>query len=394
MTDCRWQSLLTADRAAEARSVVLEIVAGLEQRRFSPMPGLKGEAATALLFAQCGRNTARARLEYALSIAVEQPGTIALFGGLTGTSWVLGHLVERADAEPLLAHFDAALLRYLEVPHWNERVDLVSGLAGIGVSVAQRRENRAVQIAELVVSHLETTAICGDTGITWRTPPRFLPEPWRTRCPEGAIELGVAHGVPGIIGMLARFVEADLHAARSARLLERAIGWLLPPQAGGARSFCTDEPDVRVRRDSIGWCYGAAGVAGALLCAGIALNSTPLLTEARALLHRTAASCARRTITESGFCAGVAGLAHVYNTAFQRTQDPQLRREAERWITELLDHRKAGVGIAGYGTWRDDGDLQRREVDTTLITGVVGIALVLLAATEGHEPVWQRLFML
>lgn len=392
MIDLPWQPLLEADRAAEARDTAFEIVAALEELPPNPLPGLKGEAATALLLAHCGRDTAAERLELALSSAVEQPTTVALFGGLAGTSWVVEQLVDRAQAEPVLAQFDAALQRYLEVPRWEDRFDLVSGIAGIGISVAGRRDNRAVRMAELVVSHLEATALVRGAGVAWRTPAQFLPERWRQRLPNGAIEFGVAHGVTGIIGMLARFVENDLYAARSARLLERAIDWILSAEPGGASGRSACEPEVRVRRDSIGWCDGKAGVAGALLYCSSVLGSTALRAEACARLLQIANSHAH--ITESGLCSGAAGLAHVFNAAFQRTHDALLRGEAERWIAELLGLRRPGIGIAGYASRRMDRGAARWEADTKLITGVVGIALVLLAATEEREPAWQQLFVL
>jgi lantibiotic modifying enzyme len=392
MIDRPWKPLLEADCAAEARDTAFEIAAALEELPPSALPGLKGEAGTALLLAHCGRDTAVERLELALSSALEQSSTVALFGGLAGTSWVVEHMVDRAQAEPVLAHFDTALRRYLEVPRWEDRFDLVSGIAGIGVSVAGRRDNRAMRMAELVVSHLEATALVRGAGVAWRTPARFLPEPWRQRLPDGAIELGVAHGVAGIIGMLARFVENDLYATRSARLLERAIDWLLSAEPGGASGPSSREPEVRVRRDSIGWCDGNAGVGGALLYCSNVLGSAALRVEGRARLLQIANSHAH--ITDSGFCSGAAGLAHVFNAAFQRTQDALLRRGAERWIAKLLGLRTPRIGIAGYASWQTDRGASRWEADTKLITGVVGIALVLLAATEDREPAWQQLFVL
>ena len=68
-----------------------------------------------------------------------------------------------------------------------------------------------------------------------------------------------------------------------------------------------------------------------------------------------------------------------------------MHAEAVRWIEEVLRWQTPGTGIGGYtslngvtGAWEDNA---------RLLSGAVGVALVLLAATEDDEPEWQRLFV-
>jgi lantibiotic modifying enzyme len=394
MAASRWQPLLDGDRAEQARTIAFEIVCTLEHREPSRLHGLKGEVSTALLLAHCERSTAVARLEFALNIVVTQPATIALFGGIAGSSWILNHLVQQDEAEPVLAQFDTGLLRYLNTPRWKDRLDLVSGLAGIGVSVANRRDGRALQIADCVLSHLEAAAITDDAGTTWRTPARFLSEERRVQFPEGMIDLGVAHGVSGIIGMLTQFVAADLQATRSSRLLESAIEWLLDTVPNDEPRFGKDWPASAGRNKPIGWCYGDAGVAGVLLHASSVLNSPRLEAEALGLLQSSAALLGPRGVDDAGFCHGAAGLAHIYNVAFQRTGNVRMRLEAEHWIMDLLRRRTPGIRDDRYASSQYDSGVRYLDEDPKLISGSVGIALVLLAATENREPEWQRLFVL
>lgn len=69
-----------------------------------------------------------------------------------------------------------------------------------------------------------------------------------------------------------------------------------------------------------------------------------------------------------------------------------MREQALRWLREVIRMRSRGSGIAGYASLAIDGPAPRWEADPTLLSGVVGTALVLLAATEDREPGWQRLF--
>lgn len=389
-----WVPLLYGRDADRARATSLEIVGALERQAPSSRPGLRGDASIALLLAYCGHPAAATRLETALLATASQPLTVALFGGACGASWILHELADGTEAETAIAQFDAAILRHLDVAQWAERYDLMSGLAGVGVHIANRRDVRAFQIADRVVSHLEASAIQSNTGLTWRTPPEFLPKRRRLQFPDGVIDLGVSHGVPGIIGMLAKFVNADIEVDRSRRLLEAAVAWLFDAVPRGTPRFGSSWPSDHSKSKSMGWCYGDAGIAGVLLQAGRALESARLEEEALGLLTQIVSPLAQQDVPDAGFCHGAAGLAHIYNVAFQRTANPEMRTQAVYWLGEILRFKRPGTGIAGYASWKIDDDAPRWEADTKLLSGVVGIALVLLAAIEDREPSWQQLFCL
>ena len=390
----RWQPLLAGDRAAHARAVANEIALALERQPPSPEPGFQGDASIALLLAHCGRPTAGARLESALNAIAARPATISLFAGISGMSWLVDQLAGGDEAESIIAHFDAAILRYLDRPRWDERYDLVTGLVGAGVAAAAHRGELAAQIAERVISHLEALADVGEAGATWRTPPQVLGDTRHAGSAAGVIDLGVAHGVPGVIGMLAQFVDADIERERSRRLLESAVAWLLHTIPCGRPRFGARWPPEPDEVKRTGWCHGDPGVAGVLLRAGRTLRSADLEHEALRLLQPSVAPPVARPIPDACICHGAAGVAHIYNVAFQRTGSVQLRAQAEHWLGEVLRARTPGTGIAGYRFLKVDDDVPRWACDTTLVSGAAGVALVLLAAVEDRAPAWQALFLL
>jgi lantibiotic biosynthesis protein len=389
-----WQPLLQGEVATHARVVVLEIVEALEGLPSTEKPAFMGEASTALLFAYCRRSSALARLDAAMSCMSKQPLTISLFSGVSGVLWLLNSLTSDEESDSLIVHLHAALMRHLDVQRWEDRYDLASGLAGVGVYAAARGCDVAVQIAERVLSHLEATAMVDCHGSTWRTPARFLHAVRRARFPDGVVDLGVAHGQPGIVGMLAQFVDADIARERSRRLLQEATAWLLGLLPRMVPRFASSWPVDHSEFKRIGWCYGDAGVAAILLHASHSLQSKTLEDEALSLLHRVTILLAQPHCRDASFCHGMAGLAHIYNVAFQRTGHPQMRIEAERWIREILRRRRPGTGIAGYSFLTSDGDAIVWKPNATLLGGVVGVALVLLAAIESRVPEWQALFLL
>lgn len=394
--DARWRPLLEGEDAAQACAVAEAIIIALEQQPLNHEHGFQGDASIALLLAHCGRPSASARADSALAAIAARPPTISLFAGLSGISWLVGQFSDEDDreADALMDHFDSALLRHLDVPQWQERYDLITGLVGVGVYAAGRLGERADRITDLVLSHLEAAAIASDAGTTWRTLPAFLAPPRRERFPTGVVDLGVAHGVPGIIGMLAQFVDAGVQPERSRRLLRSAVGWLMNAVPDRLPRFGTNWPADPDEVARMGWCYGDPGVAGVLLRASRALRSPELARAAIALLAQIAAPLAARGVADACFCHGAAGLAHIYNIAFQRTGSPQMRDQARRWLTEVLRLRTPGSGIAGYQFLKIDEGSPRCEPDATLLSGVAGIALVLLAAVEHREPEWQALYLL
>jgi hypothetical protein len=162
----------------------------------------------------------------------------------------------------------------------------------------------------------------------------------------------------------------------------------------GEPRFGSTWPECAGEFRRIGWCYGDPGVAGVLLRASHALRSQELEREAIGLLRRAIAPLTAQQIPDACFCHGAAGLAHLYNVGFQHTGDLEMRAQALRWMQDVLHRHRPGRGVAGYQFLQLNARAGRWVNDTTLLSGVVGTALVLLAAVEDREPTWQELFLL
>src|SRR5262249_14674421 len=132
---------------------------------------------------------------------------------------------------------------------------------------------------DLVVKQLIARCERVDDGVTWTTPVDLLPPFQRSIAPLGYRNLGVAHGVPGVIALLARIQRIGALPEAGVRGVEGAVQWVLAQQAaddGGPRYA----PWIRVgpasgqrgTRARAGWCYGDLGVAATLLLAGRCLG--------------------------------------------------------------------------------------------------------------------------
>jgi hypothetical protein len=158
-----------------------------------------------------------------------------LHGGFTGIAWAMellqGDPSTPPDEDPLTA-IDEALVSYLDDPSptWTAPYDLIEGLVGIGVYALERLPRAsAKRLVALVVRRLAGCAKARRPGISWRSDAAWLPPQYR-RTPHLEWNLGMAHGVPGVIALLGRIVGAEVDVGTKRRahtLLSKAVAWVL-----------------------------------------------------------------------------------------------------------------------------------------------------------------------
>jgi lantibiotic biosynthesis protein len=261
--------------------------------------------------------------------------SLRLFAGLSGLGWTIEHL-SRFDGNNLStvaaagddrdsnAEIDSALLRALERGIWSGPYDLISGLVGFGVYFLERlpAEN-ATRGIRAVISHLDALSRCVGEGITWHSRPDLLPEWQRQRYPDGYYNLGVAHGVPGVLYFLSEVAERGLDK-RAERMLEGAMAWLLlqrrPPGTLSwfAPWIAAEEPDDT----RLAWCYGDLGIAAVLLRISRRTGRADWRTFAAGLLENCLAwPIERAGVNDAPLCHGAAGAAHIFNRIYQDEGD-------------------------------------------------------------------------
>jgi lantibiotic modifying enzyme len=222
-----------------------------------------------------------------------------------------------------------------------------------------------------------------------------LPVWQRALAPDGYYNLGLAHGIPGIIAILARYVAAGVDVRRAQPLLESAVAYLRSVASPGSvsryPSWLPTRPGESQSR--VAWCYGDLGVAVALLSAANALDRGDWRADALALAHGQAArSFETSHVLDTGLCHGASGVAHLFNRMAQATGDAELYRAARAWFDRTLAMRRTdpvagfprGLPVDGVMTWEAGADL---------LTGATGVALALHAAISPIEPGWDQLLL-
>jgi lantibiotic modifying enzyme len=422
MSEMAWHQIIDGElaaRADEAVTAIAEALAGVGA--VSPASLGSGGPGIALLFAYLGRirprqgheERAHRLLDDAFDAVAARPLGVSLFAGFTGVAWAAEHIAgvptddpgggssdtDPDDSDPNES-VDEALVELLGQSPWPEDHDLVTGLAGLAVYAFERlpRES-ARQCLELILDRLAETAERGDGRATWRTRPEHLIEPTRSEYPDGYYNLGVAHGVPAAVAVLARMAAAGIGGGRARELFGEATAWVLDRRldspAGRSLFPRFVGPGISPAPARHAWCYGDPGVAAALLAAARAAGDQELHATALQLARRAAAEpTSRGDVIDASLCHGAAGLAHLFNRMYQGTGDAACADAARRWLARALDMRSPDGGLAGYRhrARPRDPDSELRD-DPGLITGVAGIGLALLAAITTVEPRWDRLLL-
>jgi len=412
----RWQPILSGTMASQALQAVDAIAQSITS--ISALPGERdptlgrGRAGLALLYAWLARTRrmpqadvlARQYLDQAIEAGSTQEMNASLYAGFTGVAWAAGLVDELlgTDAEDRSEAVDDALLRLLSrADRWSAPYDLVVGLTGLGVYALQRYPRpSAIKCLSWVVERLHECARHDEDGLYWWTPPAEIHHESRKQYPSGRADLGVAHGVAGPIALLGGICGAGIEQATARPLLEGAVSWLLanavPTEAGPTFPLWV-APGYEPWPARCAWCYGDAGVAAALLMAARGVGDAEWEQTAVALALRAAERPPSETgVVNACFCHGAAGLAHLNNRIYQATGEPKLGRAALYWLERTLGFYRLARDAGGswvLGSW----DSTQREPWTwtgvEMVDGVVGVALVLLAAATSVEPTWDRMFL-
>jgi hypothetical protein len=417
-----WKPLLDAGMVDQAWEAIHAVAARLlasgsatmprtpEEAAPVPDPSLSsGTAGLAVLFAYLDRalpgeghdETAFRFLETATAAVATRRMVPWLYGGFTGVAWTVAHLEDGrpdpGDDEP--SAIDRALLDYLARTPWIDDYDLIGGLVGYGVYGLERLPSAAGRaVLERVIDRLAELAERAPAGATWFTPPQLLPDWQRQLNPNGYYNLGLAHGVPGVIALLGAACAAGIREPAVRPLLAGAVRWLLAQQLpeGEARFPSWTGPGVARSPGRLAWCYGDLGVAAALLVAARGAENEVWEREAvRIALAAAARSPEEAGVADPGLCHGAAGNGHLFNRLYQATGEPRLAEAARFWFAEALRRRRPGQGIGGFQALATaDARGAPAWVDEPgILMGAAGIALALLAAITPLAPEWDRLLL-
>ena len=285
----------------------------------------------------------------------------------------------RVDAEhpPALAEFDT-----------------IRGLTGYGAYLLRRNPSAPVLLAVLDYCARLTQPIThdGETLPGWWTDtgPAGRPD---DRFPGGHANSGMAHGIGGVLALLALAARHGTFVDGHDEALGRILAWLDHWQEdigrGPAWPYWITRGELRtgrlapsaLRRPS--WCYGTAGLARAQQLAALALGDTRRQVNAEnALVAALTDPDQLKATTDNALCHGFAGLAHVTARAADDAH-PSTVGQLRATIPALLAAVHPPGTDPAHAVTRLMHDEER---GPGLLDGAAGIALALLAPSTAAPP--------
>lgn len=316
-----------------------------------------------------------------------------LFRGVTGIAWMI-HETESVSREfggfPRgidLTPIDRAVSSWLIQGSWSANAELIYGAVGIGLYCLARLDApESYRSLELIVEQLEHGARNGNPPGIWRTSAIGNKEIGEH------INVGHAHGISGIIAFLSVLCIRNLFVTRARALITAAVDWLLEQRFQSTKRSLY--PGIiskeRAQEESqLAWCYGDLGIALALQFASEACANASWKNEAVVIGDHAARRGAEDSRADPCLCHGYAGIAHLFRRLHSYTASASCGTAADLWLDRLL-HPEYSTSLVGR--------LQQEQNDFTgknssLLTGMAGIGLCLLAAGSPLDPKWDRVLL-
>lgn len=344
----------------------------------------------------------------------------SLFGGAGGAllAYVIATSCDerwRSTAELMAENLADQTLALDSVPDEGDLADsdydLISGRAGtlVAISIASQlfRDSDVIMAAQNRIFDDIGELLCrGKTfaDTTWIDPKYYPHEDYIKEFPSGYFNLGMAHGLPGLLVALASAKMTGRRAEQQHRLIEglaRVIqesasedGFGLAWPTGCPRDgWRTGIAPTSGRGVPNAWCYGAPGISVALARAGVTLGDKQLIQTAHAAmlsaLNRAVVTGSLESMSPT-FCHGIAGIlacsvSVLGSSGLQNATSPQYKVAAS-----LLSKANKDCPLIFQDFEEPDQYLD----NPTVLQGAAGIALALTLVRNERQapPGWQNMF--
>jgi lantibiotic biosynthesis protein len=275
--------------------------------------------------------------------------------------------------------------------------DVIAGLSGTGRYLLARGASRPLEQVLRALVYLSEEDPAGIPH--WHTDPRYSTPSLLRGFPDGHINLGLAHGIPGPLALLSIATAHGVEVADQRQAIARTANWLarthFNDQWGVQFSIATPLGATRPNGTSAparaAWCYGSPGLARALWLAGVALDCAEyrdLAVAAMTAVYRR--PVAARGIDSPTLCHGVAGLLQITARFARDCREPVFADAVNDLTTQLVDAYEAESRFGYRNVEPPDTGIDH----PGFLDGAAGVAAVLASVATAAEPEWDRVLLL
>jgi len=322
--------------------------------------------------------------------------------GLAGIGWLYEYLSQREivdyDTNTLLEDFDIYLEKALNIFMQQSNYDFLHGGVGIVLYFVKRVEKKKelVQVLNQFLDDLVKISIQQDSGtIKWSS---FL-----SKEAGWGYNISLAHGMSSIVAILSKLYEIKrIDKEKTEKLLRGAVQYILAQWIDKDKygSYFTNfalESTTEISKSRLGWCYGDLGIATSLYQAGTVLKEQIWCDKALEVFLFTALqrkSLVDNFVQDACLCHGAAGIGHIFYRMWWNTRLPEFKEAADYWFEQTLKMAVFEDGLAGFKTFEAPDGKPQWVNRYSLLEGVAGIGLAMLAYHYEIEPAWDECLLL
>ncbi|WP_282081137.1 lanthionine synthetase LanC family protein [Aquimarina algiphila] len=342
-------------------------------------------------------------LEEFLNVFEDNAESGGLFIGFEGAIWVI-HYLEKCgiidDKKFYVEDIEDYLIQSIKLDFKTNNFDLLYGSIGKLQYFLETPEhpdtNNLVNemIQSLYQSKTETKL-----GIFWDEDGA-----------KGIVNLGLAHGTPGVLIFLTRLKELGYQNPLINTLAEGIMKGLLNMKQKGANMCCFGDAYTYVEENTrnysrLAWCYGDLGIMFAFLYAGEIFDNKKWREEgikigeyvfARGISDSGIIHFDDYSYFDTGFCHGLAGITYLTYRINQIVKDPEIQKRHEYWKKELLKNLNIQLNIENdvlQPWWRQLEEKPSVLDKPSILNGLSGVGLALLSL-EYEESDWSNIFLI
>nr|WMP13821.1 lanthionine synthetase C family protein [Pseudoalteromonas flavipulchra] len=314
--------------------------------------------------------------------------TPELSSGLAGQAWVLEYFNQYDDEDydpELLEEIDHFFATALDFTPWTGEIEMVLGLAGYSPYISRRakRTKQSTLFDRLVTGYESVAVELSDQQIAWSQPKQSVYRFDKEDTESHEFNLGLAHGVPGIIAALLPALQDQKVKLRAQKLVIAGCDWLLEQQSHAEdKKACFGSCAGDEHHSRLGWCYGDLTIALTLARAGHALDKPRYVEQALEIaLFNVDRDATQGHINDAGLCHGFFGLVTIYQLLNQIMPHPKLQGAALTWLDYGLNQYQERGLEALYSY---NGLEKAHQEDHSFLMGYSGIGLALIGVLDDN----------
>lgn len=326
---------------------------------------------------------------------IKKPCYSTYCDGIAGFGWTMDHLAEfefiENENDELLQLFDGHLEEMMKKEMTINNLDFLHGAAGYGCYFINRykttldfkQKNKYESILRIFLNTVKELAHTDVKGISWD-----YPVSQKSKKGERWVNLGLSHGIPGMIILLVRLGETEaVDNSIIQDLLTGAVEYIMSSKNKEEIEYSLfpsviDNGLGEKRSSRLSWCYGDLGIGIAFLRAGNFLNKTEYVELAKEIfLH----ACKRRShsvslVVDPMLCHGSFGLSQIFQQLNQELELSELSDAASFWLEDGLKHFKNSKGE--FLSTEESANLKgyKWQSNSSLLTGLSGVGLSILSS--------------